>query len=236
MKEAIILAGGLGTRLKGVIQNIPKPMAQVANKPFLAYLLDYLVKFQYQRVVLAVGYEHEVIIQYFGNSYKNMDLIYAIENEPLGTGGGIANALNKTLTDHVLILNGDSFFQLNLDEFEKAYHTTYNLLTIAIKPMIEFDRYGTVEVKNDRIIAFNEKQYCAKGLINTGIYIINKLNFFKITWPQKFSFETDFMQKYVENNHFIGYMSDGYFIDIGIPEDYHRAQIEFPLLALQNVI
>lgn len=226
IREAIVLAGGLGTRLQSVVKDIPKPMADINGEPFLKHLLDYLINNGIENVVLSVGFRYEAIKEYFGNNYKNLELHYAVEEEPLGTGGGIINALNYTRENLVYLINGDTFFNVNLQELFHFHNQSKADFTLALKPMINFDRYGTVEMDNDRIIKFNEKQYKDKGLINGGIYILNKYLLETLPFAQKFSFEKDFLEKYL--NHFFinGSIIDNYFIDIGIPEDYKRAQDE----------
>ena len=112
--EAIILAGGKGTRLQSVVSDVPKPMADVNGRPFLSYLLHFLSTKGVRKVVLSVGYKHEVISNYYSNCFENMSICYAIENEPLGTGGALVESLKQVTDSNVLLLNGDSFFDINL--------------------------------------------------------------------------------------------------------------------------
>lgn len=226
IREAIVLAGGLGTRLQSVVKDIPKPMADINGEPFLKHLLDYLINNGIERAVLSVGFRYEAIKEYFGNNYKNLELHYAVEEEPLGTGGGIINALNYTRENLVYLINGDTFFNVNLQELFHFHNQSKADFTLALKPMINFDRYGTVEMDNDRIIKFNEKQYKDKGLINGGIYILNKYLLETLPFALKFSFEKDFLENYLNQFFINGCIVDNYFIDIGIPEDYQRAQKE----------
>ena len=226
IKEAIVLAGGLGTRLKNVIKDIPKPMADINGKPFLEYLFNYLEKYKINRVILSVGFKHEAIDSYFGKKYKDIDIIYAVEEEPLGTGGGILNAISYPHENLVYLLNGDTFFNVDLFELYHFHSKSKADFSLSLKRMHNFDRYGTVEMNADRIIKFNEKKYKEEGLINGGVYILNRFIYDSLPFPHKFSFETDFLEKYL-NHYFInGYITDEYFIDIGIPEDYERAQKE----------
>jgi D-glycero-alpha-D-manno-heptose 1-phosphate guanylyltransferase len=226
--EVIILAGGLGTRLKGVISDIPKPMAPIGSFPFLCFLFKYLKQYNVNKVILAVGYKYENIELYFGNSYLGISITYAIENEPLGTGGAIANALNYAKNNNVFLLNGDTFFAVNLNHLYQLHIKTEAQLTLSLKPMCNFKRYGTVEVNHTKIITFNEKKPLEKGLINGGVYVLNKSLFEQTNLPQKFSFETDIMENGVSKWNMQAYISNGYFIDIGIPEDYEKAQSELP--------
>jgi D-glycero-alpha-D-manno-heptose 1-phosphate guanylyltransferase len=226
-KEAIILAGGLGTRLKGVISDIPKPMAPVANYPFLKYILDYLTKQGIERVVLSVGYKYEVIKDYFSDNYNNIKLVYSVEENPLGTGGGIRLAVDKLKGETVFIINGDTFFDVDLEAQELLALSSKSDLCLALKVMKGFDRYGSVELLENRIVNFKEKQFVEKGLINGGVYWLKKdlLNSFKS--GEKFSFEQDVMEKELSNKVISGFVTDTYFIDIGIPEDYKQANIDF---------
>lgn len=228
--EAIILAGGFGTRLKNVVKDVPKPMAPINDKPFLEYLFKYLIKYNIQTVILSVGYKHEIISNYYSNSYYTLKLKYAIEDNPLGTGGGIVNALNYVNNNEVFIINGDTFFNVNLNDMCQFHKSNNSSITISLKEMKEFSRYGTVELIRNRIITFNEKKFMKAGYINGGIYIFKKNILLepKKEMLQKFSFEKDFLEKNVNKLYISGYISDSYFIDIGIPEDYEKACIELP--------
>ncbi len=227
-KEAIILAGGFGTRLQSVVKELPKPMAPVNGRPFLTYILDYLIDYNYTKVVLSVGYLHEKIEDYFGSEYKSLKISYAVENEPLGTGGAIFYALSQCTSENVLILNGDTLFKADLDALQAFHGQHQSALSIILRQVPDTSRYGSVQTdENQRIISFTEKNNSiGAGMINGGIYLINNNLAQQLPLPQKFSFEKDLMEKYVHTMPFYGIASDGYFIDIGIPEDYARAQKE----------
>ena len=227
-KEAIVLAGGFGTRLQGVVKDLPKPMAPVNGRPFLTYILDYLIEYQYTRVILSVGYLHEKIEEFFGTQYKSLEIDYAVETEPLGTGGGILFAMSKCKTDNVLVINGDTMFKVDLDAFERFYTEKNCLLSIVLREVDDVARYGSVTIgNNNMIILFSEKGISSgHGFINGVVYMINRVLFEKYPQPQKFSFEKDLMEKLYTQEQFYAMPSDGYFIDIGIPEDYARAQNE----------
>jgi len=230
IKQAIILAGGFGTRLKAVIADIPKPMAPVCERPFLAFIMDYLAKNNFEKVVLSIGYKGEMIQDFFGTHYKGITVEYAEEATPLGTGGGILNATKTCSDEAILVLNGDTFFDVDILAFANFYRENKADLVLGLKPMQDFERYGTVILNDEnRITKFQEKQYRKTGLINGGAYILTKAIFEKqgFTIGQKFSFETDFLEKYVVELAFYGFVSDTYFIDIGIPEDYAKAQVDF---------
>ena len=227
-REAIILAGGCGTRLQGVVKDLPKPMAPVNDRPFLTYVLDYLIEYEYERVVLSVGYLHEKIVDYFGRKYKALEIDYAVEEEPLGTGGGILFAMSKCKSDNVLVINGDTMFKVDLTAFEHFHQEKNGLLSIVLREVEDVSRYGSVNIgENGMITLFSEKQASSgSGFINGGVYLINRKIFEKYPQAQKFSFEKDLMTKYYMQECFYAMPSDGYFIDIGIPEDYARAQQE----------
>lgn len=225
--EAVILAGGFGTRLKSVIQGIPKPMAPVAGKPFLAYLLDQLDRQGCTHAVLAVGYKREVIQSFFGSRYKGISLSYSVEDEPLFTGGALKKALKMATENAVVVLNGDTFFGVDFSKMLNFHYQTCSEVTLAVKELYDFSRYGTVVYdKNYRITHFVEKKECQKGFINGGVYVLNRTIFNGIL-ENKFMMEKDFLEKYVNSKAFYAFLSEGYFIDIGIPEDYEKANREF---------
>lgn len=223
--EVIILAGGFGTRLAHITKDVPKPMAPIKRIPFLAYILGYLQKFDVRKIVMATGYKSEIIEQYFGNEYKRMEIVYSVETEPLGTGGAIKKALNYCDSKSVAVINGDTYFDIDLIEMRKFHHEEKSKLTIGLKKMFNFERYGTVEIQNNDIVKFNEKRSMSEGYINGGIYIVDK-EIFNGIGEKKFSFEKDYMEKFVSKEKFKSFISDGYFIDIGVPEDYYRANKE----------
>ncbi len=226
--ETIILAGGLGTRLQGVIGNYPKCMAPVNGKPFLAYLFDYVNQQKATRVILSLGYKHKVVIDWLEEQDLYFELDYVVESEPLGTGGGILAAMEVAETDDVAVLNGDTMFQVNMKELY-AFHKSNNATTsLALKKMHKFDRYGVVNADTSGIItSFEEKKFKEEGLINGGVYFINREAFLAKNLPEKFSFEKDYLEKFVKEKRFYGYTSEDYFIDIGIPTDYASAQEDF---------
>jgi len=225
--EAVILSGGLGTRLKSVIKDIPKPLAEVCGKPFLCYILDFLIKHGIERVILSVGYKWEVIKDFFGSQYKNLKLEYAVEDILLGTGGGLKNALKYVYEEEVFVLNGDTFFDIDLNLFYTLHKSKNSKLSIALKEMENTERYGVVKIdENNRIVSFLEKGKRVSGFINGGIYLLN-ISFFNALAPEgNFSLEKDFLERFYKEYEFFGFPFDGYFIDIGVPEDYERAKKE----------
>ena len=226
--EAIILAGGFGTRLRHVVSDVPKPMAPMNDmgKPFLSVLLEKLSEEGITHVVLSTGYMTKNIENYFGENYADIHIDYSVEKTPLFTGGAVKLALSKCQEDTVFVLNGDTYFDVNLAAM-RAFHTEQKSdFTVAIKEMHEFNRYGTVEVQDGQIISFREKQYCKDGWINGGIYCMKRS--ILASFPMvKFSLEKDFMEKKLAEMNMMVFPSDGYFIDIGIPEDYALAKKRF---------
>jgi D-glycero-alpha-D-manno-heptose 1-phosphate guanylyltransferase len=224
--EAIVLAGGLGTRLRSLVSDRPKVMFEIGNRPFLEILLERMIPRGLRRAILTTGHLHPIIESYFGTQYRSVKIDYAVENQPLGTGGAVWKALQVASQEDVLVFNGDTLFDIDLSEFHRFHKETRADASIALKPMRNFDRYGTVELTNGRIRAFCEKRPTEEALINGGVYILNKPSMARLAMPERFSIETDFFEKYTTSFRICGYVSDAYFIDIGIPEDCERAQRE----------
>jgi len=226
--EAIVLAGGFGTRLKSVVKDVPKPMADINGKPFLVYLFNYLVSNGVSKVILSVGYKQNVIKKYFSNNYNGLNILYSSEETPLGTGGAIKRALTLVgdETQRVLILNGDTFFNVNLKKLKlSSMQNQFNII-LSLKLMKDFDRYGSVRLKDERVVGFEEKKFFKKAYINGGVYLVKKDILDNMEKLFSFSFE-----KFIEDNlkslNIYSFKDDGYFIDIGIPEDYEKAKIDF---------
>jgi D-glycero-alpha-D-manno-heptose 1-phosphate guanylyltransferase len=230
--EAIILAGGYGTRLKGAIPDGPKAMAPINGRPFLEYVMDYLDRWGLNHIVLSVGYQQEKIINHFGTGYKSLAIDYAMEDEPLGTGGAILNALPLIKGFSSFIFNGDTYFDVNLQRLDDFRRIKEADLCMAIRFEIDPGRFGVLEFdNNNRITGFNEKSAdIEEGYINGGVYILRKDYLLRFGLPRKFSFEKDFLQKYHSTEEFYGMRCFSYFRDIGIPEDYNKAVDEFKRL------
>ena len=226
VNEAIILCGGFGTRLQSIVSDVPKPMADINGKPFLAFLLESLANQQIERVVLAVGYKSEYIEKFFGNYFHKMEIIYSKEDKPMGTGGAIKKALTRITNHTVFVLNGDTYFDIDFSTMANFHKEKNSDITIAVREVQEIGRYGSLFVDaTNKIISFTEKSNSSSGLISGGIYCMNKMFFFSYS-EDKFSIKKDFFEKKVSSSNFYAYKSDGYFVDIGIPEDYFRAQKE----------
>lgn len=221
--EAIILAGGFGTRLREIVDTVPKPMAPVDGKPFLYYIFRWLNRYQVSKVIISGGYKSESIIGYFGNSFMGIPVVYAIEEKPLGTGGAIMFSLMETTEANILIVNGDTYFPVDLNMFYNEHLSRGSKITIALSKMKDFSRYGTVECKQDYVTRFNEKKPCKEGLINGGIYLINRAYLESKQLSASFSFEKEILEKETVKLMVKCMAFNDPFIDIGIPEDYLRA-------------
>lgn len=227
IREAILLAGGLGTRLRDAVPDLPKCMAPVAGKPFIYYVITHFQKQGIENFILSLGFKHEVIEKYISTEFGNDAFTFSVENEPLGTGGAIKIACTLSSEKTVLVLNGDTFFNIDLTKLASLHHICGADCTLSLKPMRNFQRYGVVQLKKDfSIESFREKKYYEEGLINGGAYALNIQNFLQENLPQKFSFETDYLEALYLQRRMFGVIQDEYFIDIGIPEDYERAQRE----------
>ena len=227
--EAIILAGGFGTRLQEVVSDVPKSMALINQRPFLEYLFDDLITQGVEKVVLAVGYKHEIISGHFGERYKSLPIQYTVETEPLGTGGGIRLALWKISGLRALVMNGDSLFRLDYRAMMEFHLRKKADATIALRKLKDTGRYGRVSVNRiRRVTGFEEKGLSAgPGYINGGVYIIEKYFLMEPEFRGRFSMEKDCFEKYFTNSKLFGFPAEGYFLDIGIPDDYLKAQHEF---------
>ena len=227
MREAIILAGGLGTRLRSALPDLPKCMAPVNDKPFLAYVINYLQSEGITHFIFSLGYKSEAITAFLQKKFPSLSYKIIVEEEPLGTGGAVKKALAAAKDNNVLIVNGDTLFKADLKLLSSADTLSEACCTLSLKPMKNFSRYGVVEMDEFGIIKkFKEKQFYQSGLINGGVYALNKNKFLSENLPDKFSFETDYLEKFYKIRRMAGIVQDEYFIDIGIPEDYARAQRE----------
>ena len=235
IKHAIILAGGLGTRLRDVVPDLPKCMAPVAGRPFLFYVINQLRMQGIEEFVFSLGYKHELIEEYLTKEFPTLSYKTVIETEPLGTGGAIYLSCKQVTAEKVLVANGDTLYNADLDKLEKLHQSLHVECTLALKPMKNFDRYGVVEINEKGwILNFKEKQFYAQGNINGGIYLLDRNKFLNNSWPEKFSFEKEYLEK---TKDLAAVIEDKYFIDIGIPEDLERAQEELknPTLDLKDI-
>ncbi len=226
--EVIILAGGLGTRLRSAVPDLPKCMAPVNGKPFIGYVIDYFLSQGVRKFILSLGYKSDSIIGFIKSDYPNLQVQFAIEDEPLGTGGAIRLSCTLATEKNVFVTNGDTLFSVNLLEMLNKHTKSNSDCTLSLKPMTDFDRYGVVELDGDSAVSsFKEKQYYKNGLINGGLYVLNVAHFLSESLPQKFSFEKEYMEALFLKRRISGVIQEGYFIDIGIPQDYLKAQQDF---------
>jgi D-glycero-alpha-D-manno-heptose 1-phosphate guanylyltransferase len=228
VNEAIVLAGGLGTRLRGVIgADLPKPLAPVAGRPFLEHVLDHLAQSGVTRVVLSIGYRGEAIRAHFGGAYRDLELRYAPEDEPLGTGGAIQHALAATEAPTVFVVNGDSLLAADLAAAARRFAEVRADVVMCLRAVPDTARYGAVRTAADgRVLGYAEKGAAGPGTINGGLYLVRRDLFAGAGLPRQFSFERDFLERRCDDLRIYGLVTDGYFIDIGIPADYARAQRE----------
>ncbi len=229
LKEAIILAGGFGSRLQSVVNDVPKPMAPINHEPFLNYVFDYLKHYHIEHVVLSTGYLADKITDYYKNQFNGISISYTKEMNPLGTGGGIRLAMEQCTKKDILVLNGDSFFDVNLYRYYNQHTSFHSDCSLALRKVNNAARYGTIKLGNGFIKSFKEKDNIEQpGLINGGVYILNReLYLGKTIANEAFSIEKDFFEKRINELNLLGFEYDGYFIDIGIPEDYKKAQDDF---------
>ena len=222
---AIVLAGGLGTRLRDVVKDIPKPMAPINNKPFLTYLLEYLRLQGIERIILSCGFKAEIISEHYGAMYHNMELIYSVESEPLGTGGAIQLASGLCDDEYIFVLNGDTYFPVDMSTVKNAAARHSADVVLSLKSVQDRSRYGGVEIlENGLISAFVEKGVEGPGLINGGTYLIRRQVIADYGKEgQKWSFEADLLYRSNVQLQLYGLVGDAPFIDIGVPEDYLRA-------------
>ena len=235
VKSAVILAGGLGTRLRSAVNDLPKCLAPVAGRPFIDYVIEYALNQGLEKLVFALGYKASDIINHLETSHPHLNYSFTIETLPLGTGGGILLASEKVEEDRFFVLNGDTLFLADLSAMEKLHQVQDDDVTLALKLMINFDRYGSVVLDKNKITSFIEKKITPKGYINGGIYLIRKQILDSYNSGDLFSFEKDILEPLSHNQKIGALPFDRYFIDIGIPEDYHKANIDLTNFRLSEL-
>lgn len=231
--EAVILAGGRGTRLGSLLTDRPKPMALVAGRPFLRILLDRLVEAGFDRIIVSVGHLRHVILESFGKSYRDIPLIYSIEEAPLGTGGALRRALAQVSGSSALVVNGDTYLHADFPVIMNAHRAGGRPMTMTVTRVENRSRYGGLIVENGHVTGFAEKRCSDQGWINAGVYVLNRI----FPWPQdlpaQFSFESDVLTPCLALIRPTAFLFDGYFLDIGYPEDLNRAQTELSATSIQ---
>lgn len=225
--EAIVLVGGLGTRLRSVVDDVPKALAPVAGRPFLALLLDALASQGMRRAVLATGYLGNQIEDAFGATWRGMALGYSREARPLGTGGAIALALRMLEGDTCFVLNGDTWLQLDYAVFDAEMGAVGRALGLALARVPDVARYGAVHLDRACVTGFAEKEASGPGYINAGVYRIVRSLADDFPVADAFSFERDVLVPAVARGGVGAFTQTDGFIDIGVPEDFLRAQSVF---------
>lgn len=226
--NVVILAGGLGTRLKPIVNDRPKVMALINGRPFLTYLLDQISNAGLMDVILCVGYMGKYVESEMGLSYKNLSLRYSYEYEPLGTGGALRNAHDLMNTDTILVMNGDSYCRYNLEEYGAFHKQKHAMASLLLTFVDDTRRYGCVKVdEHNYVLAFEEKRSSEEpGWINAGVYIIDRDIISEIPHRRFVSLEKEIFPSLI-GREFYGFMSDGYFLDIGTPKDFATAEMYF---------
>ena len=223
--DVIVLAGGFGTRLRQAVPDVPKPMAPVAGQPFLEILLTWLARKGFRRAVLSLGYMADRIVSHFGNSYAGVELVYEIEATPLGTGGAIRQASRHCVGTHFYVVNGDSYLDFDVALVE-AWWQQHRRPIIVARAVPDTARYGRLETEGRQVSEFRGQGTPGPGLINGGCYVFNTDAL--SDWPlgEAFSIEADYFPAQVKRARIDVFVTLGQFIDIGVPEDYWRAQTE----------
>ena len=225
--RAIILAGGFGTRLRTVVSDVPKPLAPIAGKPFLDWLIESLAGQGVTQVTLSVHHDWEKIRDYFNANPAVIPITYAVEDKPLGTGGAMVYSMREAaINEPVLVLNGDTFVKADIAALYRQH--TNAKMSMVLRAVSDTGRYGEVLAKEGVVTAFQPGRVGHAGYINAGVYVLSPDIFNNYRLPEAFSFEVDFMQPYVDSLQPRSFIADDYFIDIGIPDDYARACRELP--------
>lgn len=230
---ALILVGGLGTRLRSVVADRPKVLAEINGRPFLTYLLDQIAATEIKRVILCTGHLGEQVKKVFGNQYRELQIAYSQESSPLGTAGALRLALPLIQSGLVLIMNGDSFCQTNLKDFQTWHNRQQAMGSLVLTQVPNTNRYGQVRIDaKGKILSFMEKgKVKGPGWINAGIYLLNRELLQTIPIDQEVSIEKKMFPAWMPQGIY-GYQSKGDFLDIGTPESYAQAEKFFTNLPI----
>ena len=224
--KAIVLCGGLGTRLGHLTSDTPKPILEVAGRPFLSYVLEQLSSAPVDEIILSVGFQSKKIENIFGDYWGHIPLSYSVEDKPLGTGGAIKKAMQTKGIEEALVMNGDTLLKIDPDVLWNYARKENADIAMTLKFCEDASRFGVVRVNSkNQVDGFEEKRSGASGPINTGLYYIKK-SVFSLSKKEIFSFEEDILSLGYKNLKIVGMMTDAYFIDMGVPEDFSRAQTE----------
>lgn len=227
MDEAIILAGGLGTRLRSEVPDIPKVLAPVAGRPFVAYLLDQLARQKFSRVILATGYHADQVEAALGIRWRHLTLEYSREHEPLGTGGAIREALGLCQSEYIAVVNGDTYLEIDYGKLEADLREQEARIAIALAHVDNAERYSRIVLNGDRVVGFKDNGFSGPAWIHAGAYGLGRDILHELPETTSFSFERGYMEAAAKRGEVIGFKDTNCFIDIGIPEDYRRAQSLF---------
>ncbi|MDD4910416.1 MAG: nucleotidyltransferase family protein [Candidatus Omnitrophica bacterium] len=222
--DAVILCGGEGRRIRPVAGDLPKPMIEIGGRPFLDILIDYAARFGFRRFILCIGYGAEFIKRYYKGGKGNYDIVFSEEKALMGTGGCIKNASSKIGSDIFLVMNGDSFCDVDLGKFLEFHTRKKAYCSIVVSPESDSSDYGSIILgESQRINAFSEKSVKGDGFVNGGIYLFRKEILSEMPEDKNFSLENDFFPVMVKRE-FYGYLAEGGFIDIGTPERLKQAE------------
>jgi NDP-sugar pyrophosphorylase family protein len=228
-REALILAGGFGTRLRSAVADRPKPMAEVAGRPFITFLLSRLVDFGFERAILCTGHMGEVVVQLLGDTFGPMSVVYSHEPTPLGTAGALRQAVGLIESDDVLVLNGDSFCDVDLATLGCKHRAHGGAATIVVLHRNDRRQSGAVGIEESgRVVVFESRPAASRpGLINAGIYMLRREIVERIPVGRKVSLEDEIFPLLVANGTLFAWQVDARFIDIGTPDSYAAAQTFF---------
>jgi NDP-sugar pyrophosphorylase family protein len=228
-QEALILAGGLGTRLRAVVADRPKPMAAVAGRPFITFLLEHLVRHGYRRAILCVGHMGAAVPPVLGDSFASLRLDYSFEPMALGTAGALRNAAGLVGEEQVLAMNGDSFCDVDLHQLEQAHRRHGGAATLTVLAQDDRRRAGGVSVgPGARVVAFESRPAATgPGLINAGVYMLRRAALDLVPTGRAVSLEEEIFPSMVARGELFAWQTRGRFIDIGTPESYTAAHSFF---------
>jgi D-glycero-alpha-D-manno-heptose 1-phosphate guanylyltransferase len=207
-------------------------MADIAGRPFLEYVLDVLARRGFERVVLAVGYMGHCIQEHFGERYSGISLQYAVEQEPLGTGGALMFAASYAKSENVFVMNGDTLVAVDFESMEQLHNRVNSNWTIVLREVPDTGRFGAVRVVDGVVTSFAEKGVRGKGLINAGVYLVRIPFIRRFQLGRVFSLEHDLLTRHLGTIHPVAFRTSGYFIDIGVPDQLERARVELPAVSI----
>lgn len=224
--DVVILSGGFGLRLRGAIGDVPKPMAQIAGRPFLELLLRQLKRHGLSRVILSVGYKQEVIREHFGEKAFGLELVYSIETSPLGTGGALREAADRIRTKTALVMNGDSYTDVDLNRLIRQHAANDADATVVVIPESRRDAGSVVLDPEGKVLAFAEKRYVPESrYLSAGIYTLNTILIAGVSQGSKISLEEQLFPQWLASGKSIeGFVCGAPCLDIGTPERYTKAQ------------